>query len=423
MTTFWGLAGIMVIMALLFTLPWLLRSYRQLDTDLDTVNTEVTNAKLAELESDLGNGRLDETQYRAARQDLERELLTDLSGPSAGGAGVKVRSGRWVVLPLIVLIPGLAIGLYHYMGTQQIIPLLANGATDQDRQTTKAAKDAHSLEEMVERLAERMRQEPDNAEGWVMLARSYKVLKRFGDAAVAYEKAHQLVGDHADLLADYADALVMANDRKFTDQVGALLLKALEIDPGNAKALWLAGQWKNQQGEYADAVRYWQLAAEQLPADGEDALVLARQIHQAREHLAPGEVVDAPIPRQATAGMTAAAADKTITVSISIDPQLTAGAAPEDTVFIFARAVSGPRMPLAIVRKQVSDLPVTIILDDSTAMAPAMKLSNFDKVVVGARVSKSGMAMPQSGDLQGLVTPVVPGSGQAVELNIDSRVP
>ena len=100
-----------------------------------------------------------------------------------------------------------------------------------------------------------------------------------------------------------------------------------------------------------------------------------------------------------------------------------AGAEPADTVFIFARALSGPRMPLAIVRKQVSDLPLTVTLDDSTAMTPAMKLSNFDEVTVGARVSKSGTAMPQSGDLQGLVEPVVPGVGPAIELTIDSRVP
>ncbi len=119
----------------------------------------------------------------------------------------------------------------------------------------------------------------------------------------------------------------------------------------------------------------------------------------------------------------ASADDNAITVSISLDPQVAAGAAPGDTVFIFARAVSGPRMPLAIVRKQVSDLPVTVTLDDSMAMAPGMKLSNFDAVSVGARISKSGTAMPQRGDLQGQVTPVVPGSGKNIELSIDSRVP
>ncbi len=416
MIMFWGLAGIMVMVALLFTLPWVLRSNKeQLDSDLDTVNTEVIKAQLAELESDLGSGRLDKAQYLAAREDLERELLADLSADSADNAVAKVRGGRWAALLLILAIPALSIGLYYQVGTQQIIPLLANEAA-------APADDALSFDIMVGRLAERLRQEPDNAEGWVMLARSYTALDRFADAALAYDKAHKLIGDNADLLADYADALVMANDREFTDQAGALLLKALETEPDHVKALWLAGLWKIQQGENAEAIRYWQRVAVQLAPGSKDAEVIAQQISEARAQLAPGEVVEAPTPGELTTAATPAA-DRTITVSVTLDPQLAADAAPEDTVFIFARAVSGPRMPLAIVRKQVSDLPLTVTLDDSTAMAPAMKLSNFDEVAVGARVSKSGTAMPQSGDLQGMVSPVTPDAGQAVELNIDSRVP
>ena len=423
MTLFWALAGCMLFVALLFTLPGLLRAHRQPDTDLDTVNTEVIKAQLAELETDLGNGRLDEAQYLAAREDLERELLADLSDTSAGHGEVKVRGGRWAALLLIVLIPGLSIGLYQVIGTQQIIPLLANAGTAAVQQATTPAGGTLSLVEMVGRLAERLQQEPDNAEGWVMLGRSYTTLQRFDDAAVAYARAYRLVGDDADLLADYADTLVMANDSVFTDQAGDLLMKALAAEPGNIKALWLAGHWKNQQGDYAGAIRYWQRAAQQLPPDGVDAPVIAQQIRLAHERLAPGEVVEAPAARVEASVATTAAAGKSITVNITLDSQLAAAAAPGDTLFVFARAVSGPRMPLAIVRKQVSDLPLTVTLDDSTAMAPSMKLSNFDRVTVGARVSKSGMAMPQSGDLQGLVTPVVPGTAQAIELNIDSRVP
>ncbi|MGB5442420.1 MAG: c-type cytochrome biogenesis protein CcmI [Gammaproteobacteria bacterium] len=423
MTVFWVLAGCMLIVAFLFTLPGLLRTHSQPDTDLDTVNTAVIKAQLAELDSDLSNGRLDEAQYLAAREDLERELLADLSDTNAGQGEMKVRGGRWAALLLIVLIPGLTIGLYQIIGTQQIIPLLANAGTGVARQATTPAGGAPSLAELVGRLAERLQQEPDNAEGWIMLGRSYMTLQRFDDAAVAYARAHQLVGDDADLLADYADALAMADGRGFTDQAGDLLMKALAAEPGNVKVLWLAGHWKSQQGDYVEAIRYWQGAAAQLPPDGEDAPLIAEQIRLAHEQLAPGEVLEAAPSRQPTAGMTAAAAGKAITVSITLDPQIAAAASPGDTLFVFARAVSGPRMPLAIVRKQVSDLPLTITLDDSTAMAPSMKLSNFDSVTVGARISKSGTAMPQSGDLQGQVTPVVPGAEPAIMLNIDSRVP
>jgi cytochrome c-type biogenesis protein CcmH len=422
MSIFWGLAGIMLVVALLFTLPWILRPGRQLETDLDAVNTEVIKAQLAELEADLNSGRLDQAQYDSAREDLERELLADLSDSKAGaGASVKVRSGRWAALVLMLLIPGVTIGLYQVIGTQEIIPLLAKGAPQPA--PTPGPPGAHSLEDMVERLAERLIEDPENAEGWMMLGRSYTSLQRFVDAAAAYATAHRLVGDNPELLADYADALVMANGREFTDEAGGLLLRALEVEPDNVKALWLTGHWKNQQQEFAEAVRYWQRAAALLPAGGEDARVIAQQIREARGRLAPGEVVEEEPVQVAASAAPAAAADKAISVSVSLDPAVAAGAASRDTVFIFARAVSGPRMPLAIVRKQVSDLPVTVTLDDSTAMAPSMKLSNFDEVAVGARVSKSGTAMPQSGDLQGLVAPVTPGSGEAVELAIDSRIP
>ena len=418
MTVFWGLVGIMLCVAMLFTLPWILRSSKRSDTDQDALNTEVIRAQLAELDADLDSGRLDRAQYQAAREDLERELLTDLSAASADGAETKVRDGRWAVAVLIVLIPAISIGVYNLVGTRQIIPLLAQAETGKAGQVAGHAGDTLSIEEMVQRLADRLRQEPDNAEGWVMLARSYTVLKRYQDAAVAYARAHQLVGDNPELLADYADALVMADGGRFTDQAGGLLEKALATEPDNVKALWLIGHWKNQAGDYAEAVSYWQRAAALLPPGGSDAGVIAQQISQARAHLAPGEVVETPAPREEVA-----LAGKSITVSVTLDPQLAAAAAPEDTLFIFARAVSGPRMPLAIVRKQVRDLPVTVTLDDSMAMAPVMKLSNFDKVVVGARVSKSGTAMPQSGDLQGQVEPVVPGSGETLQLSIDSRVP
>ena len=423
MTLFWSLAAMMLAVALLFTLPVIMRSKYLAANEEDAINVELIRTQLDELKADLAAGRLDEAQYEAARADLERELLADLSGESAGNGAQKVRGGRWALLLLAILIPGMTLGLYQLIGTKQIIPLLAGGAPVPPRQAAAGPTEGHSLEEMVAKLAARLQEQPDNAEGWVMLARSYTSLRRFGDAAVAYERAHQLLGNNAALLADYADALVMANNMQFTDQAGGLLMQALEMEPANVKALWLAGLWKSQQGDNAAAVGYWERAAELLPPGGEDAVVIAGQIRQARAQLKPGEVAKAPPVPQDTAPADDSAAGKSVDVGVRLDPALADAAAPTDTVFIFARAVSGPRMPLAIVRKQVSDLPLIVTLDDTTAMAPAMKLSNFDQVAIGARVSKSGNAMPQSGDLQGLVAPVTPGAGLTVELTIDSRIP
>jgi cytochrome c-type biogenesis protein CcmH len=271
-----------------------------------------------------------------------------------------------------------------------------------------------------------MRSQPDDMKGWVMLARSYVVLKRYDAAVDAYRNILRLGGNSAELLADYADALAMAAGGRFTPETGELLTRALAAQPDNVKALWLAGHWKNQEGDYAAAVEYWQQAAALLPADGEDAAVINQQIARAREQLGLLPLAAAqPAAAAATtpAATSAPAAATAIQVSVSLDPQLAAQVKPDDTVFIFARAAQGPRMPLAIVRKQVRDLPLSVSLDDSLAMSPAMVLSKFTEVSVGARISSSGNAMPQSGDLQGSKSPVVVGKDTHIEITIDSRVP
>jgi cytochrome c-type biogenesis protein CcmH len=272
-----------------------------------------------------------------------------------------------------------------------------------------------------------MQQQPDDLKGWVMLARSYTILKRYGDAEVAYANVLRLGGgENADLLCDYADAMVMANSGRFTGQAGALLTRALELEPDNIKGLWLAGHWKNQSGDYAEAISYWQQAAVKLPPGSEDAAVIAGQISKVQAQLG----IDAPaVPAVAAAtapAMTAASGTTTgatLSVQVTLSPELAATASAEDTVFIFARATQGPRMPLAIVRKQVKDLPVTVTLDDSQAMMPAMKLSNFEQVDIGARISKSGNAMPESGDLQGIVSPVATQTDETIQITINSSVP
>jgi cytochrome c-type biogenesis protein CcmH len=427
MTVFWSLAAVMILIALLFILPALFRTGKPgiSGIDHDTLNVGVIRSQLAELETDLQTGRLSEDQYAAARRDLEQELLSDLAGSNGTGSSGKTRGGQWAAIILVVGIPLLAAGLYNKLGSQQIIPLLAQMQANPPPAAT-AEKGQMSVEEMVEKLAERMRSQPDDMKGWVMLARSYVVLKRYDAAVDAYRNILRLGGNSPELLADYADALAMAAGGNFTPETGELLTRALAAEPDNIKALWLAGHWKNQGGEYAAAIEYWQQAAALLPADGEDVAVINQQITRAREKLglpplaaAQPAVTPAAAPQETAAPAAATA----IQVSVSLDPQLAAQVEPDDTVFIFARAAQGPRMPLAIVRKQVRDLPVSVSLDDSLAMSPAMVLSKFTEVSVGARISRSGNAMPQSGDLQGSKSPVVVGKDSNVTITIDSRVP
>jgi cytochrome c-type biogenesis protein CcmH len=434
MSVFWGLATVMIIIALLFTVPWLLRagkSPKSTRPDPDTLNTEIIKTQLAELDTDLKMGRLDETQYAAARRDLERELLDDLSPTGPTTTTKPARSGQWAVVLLVVAIPLMALVLYQHLGSRQIIPLLeqSGAATATAGTPGQHAMGEQSLEQMVNTLAERMKDKPDDLRGWILLARSYETLNRYTDALGAYRNARRLAGDNPEVLADYADALVMANGGRFNDEAGELLQKAIEAQPDNVKALWLIGHWKNQQGAYSEALTYWQRAAALLPPGGEDSNIIAQQISQVQQRLgitptAPVMAAAAsPAGAPATADGGTPAAGHAITVKVVLDPALAAQAAPESTVFIFARAVQGPRMPLAIMRRQVKDLPVTVTLDDSLAMSPAMTLSKFDQVTIGARVSASGNAMPQSGDLEGSQSPVNVANPGTVAISIDRKVP
>jgi cytochrome c-type biogenesis protein CcmH len=377
----------MVMIALLFTLPALFRGPRggTAGIDRNTLNIEVIRSQLAELEADLQSGRLSRDQYAAARSDLEQELLSDLDGPAGTGAA-RTRGGQWAAIILIAGIPLLAVWLYTLLGSQQIIPLLAQMQATPPPAAPADSGGRPSVEEMVEKLAQRLRGQPDDMKGWVMLARSYVVLERYEEAVEAYRNILALGGDSPELFADYADALAMASGGSFSPEAGELLQRALAAQPDNVKALWLAGHWKNQGGDHAAALEYWEKAAALLPPDGDDAAVIARQIANVREQIglppqpaAPAQVAAASAgagPAAANAATApGASSGAALQVEVTLDPQLAETVAPDDTVFVFARAVQGPRMPLAIVRRQARELPLSVTLDDSQAMSPAMVLS------------------------------------------------
>ena len=252
-----------------------------------------------------------------------------------------------------------------------------------------------------------------------MLARSYTIMKRYPEAEAAYANVLRLSDEDANLLTDYADAMVMADGGVFDDESGALLSRALQLDPDNLKGLWLAGHWKNQTGAYTEALDYWQRAAAKLPPDSKDAAIITEQINQLQTQLG---IAATPAP-VVTATATDTNQGASLQVQVTLATEMAANAAADDTVFIYARAAQGPRMPLAIVRKQVKDLPVTVTLDDSMAMTPQMVLSKFDQVTVGARVSKSGGAMPASGDLQGTASPIDTRTSDTIQISIDSQIP
>jgi len=261
-----------------------------------------------------------------------------------------------------------------------------------------------------------------------MLGRSYLTLERYPEAAEAMRKANELQPDNPDLMVSYAQALALASGGDFTGQPAELVAKVLELQPDNPQGLFLAGVSSFQQGQLEQAVVHWRRVLTMQQPGSEDAKLLESYIGRATTLLAeqgkapPAEVAAPAGAAEPAAGEAASAAS--LTVQVSLAPELAEKVKPTDTVFVFAVAANGPRMPLAIQRLTVAELPTTVNLDDTMAMMPAMKLSNFPQVTVGARVSFSGQAIAQSGDLEGRVTPVtVADAADPIPVVISTPVP
>jgi cytochrome c-type biogenesis protein CcmH len=415
MTLFWILAALLIAGALLFVLPPLLRRGVKASATAEpnqALNIAVYRDQQRELDADRRASTLSDEQYERARIELERRLLDDVA-QAPTRATVKPAS-RVPAMVVGLAVPLLAVGLYFAVGNPRALAPVAVPAN--------AGKDVtpQQIEAMVAKLAERMKQNPDDPQGWAMLAKSYAVMGRFEDASAAYGKAIERVPDNPHLLADYADALAMARGQTLLGEPEALIQRALKADPNHLKSLALAGTVAFEKKDYAGSLKYWEKLATLVPPDSEIARGVQSSIAEARGLMGgtsgTAKAADKPADTPAAAN-TATGVSGTVTLA----PALTAKTAPGDTVFIFARAAEGPRVPLAILRKKVSDLPITFTLDDSMAMSPAARLSGTPQVVIGARISKSGDAMPKSGDFQGFTKPVN-NAAKNISIVIDTEV-
>lgn len=332
---------------------------------------------------------------------------------AAAAAEAPARPSTRLRLGLAGLVLAVGLAVYAWVGAPgawQVGP----GSTAPGSQPPHEMADAQ-FSAMADQLAERLRQQPDDAEGWAMLARSYTVLGRHDEALPAFRRLLALRPQDAQAHADLADALGAAQGRSLEGEPERLIERALQLEPDNVKALALAGTIALQRGEAATAQRHWERALAQVEPGSEIATRLQGAVDDARQRAAGGAPA-ATVADQA-GGSGGAAAAGAVRGRLTLAPALAAQARPEDTVYVFARAAQGSPMPLAILRKQVKDLPLDFTLDDDMAMSPATRLSKATQVVVVARVSRSGNAMPQPGDLQGQSAPVAPGaSGLQVQI-------
>jgi len=411
MMLFWILAAAMTLAGLAFVLVPLLRARAGAGPDAIAANLDVLRSQRRELEADVANGTLPTESRAEALAELVERAQDDLAARTAPATRPAKRP--WIIAIAIgVALPALAFGVYLAIGMPAATDARMFAAP------SRPATDAQVVA-LVENLARKVHERPDDAQGWTLLARSMAALGRFKESAEAYEHLATLVPPDAQLLADYADALGMAGGRSLAGKPTELVKKALEIDPRNHKALALAGTAALDAADFGAATGYFQRLAAELPADSEDAKQLQAILLETREKaLAAGQrVAKAPATPKP-----AAAATSGVSGAVSVAPSVAAKVSPSDTLFIFARSEGGPKVPLAVMRASARELPMRFALDDSMAMAPSFTLSTAQAVRVEARISRSGNALPQTGDLVGASGVVKPGA-RDIAIVIDKVVP
>ncbi len=397
-----GLATVLVLVAVAWVIVPLLRRGRDAPLDTAGSNLDILRDQLAELDGDLAAGTITAMQHDEGRREIERRVLDEV-GPEQNRTLARV-GGRWAAAGLGIGISIAAAGLYLQLGNPE--GLVASRPAPQGSGITP-----DRLNELISKLAAKLEQQPDEA-GFVMLARSYYSLRRYAEAARAFGRAGALVTQDPNLLSDYADALAVAQEGKLSGKPLELLQRAIALEPTHPKALALAGTEAFERKDYRSAIGFW----ERIRVDSPFGEMIAANIAEARE------LGGIKLSDKGGKGVAPAPVTGRITGTVKLAPALAGRADREDTMYIFARAAEGPRMPLAIVKRQVKDLPYSFNLDDSQAMAPTMKLSGASAVIVGARISRSGDATPKSGDLQGFSGTVKVGATN-VAIVIDSLVP
>lgn len=415
MTIFLLVAVLLVLASLLFIIPPLLGKTHGTGVQRQALNVSIYKDQFIELERDLQNDVLNEEQYQLGRQELERRLLVDVEEQEQGAAVSPLApAARRTALAIAVILPLAALGLYAKLGNLE-------GLSPESYQPPELSQTEMSdqINAMIEQLAARLQDTPSDGEGWKMLGRSYLVQERFADARDAFEKAAALLADDAQLLADLADTIAMTSGQSLEGRPLQLINQALAIDPTHQKSLWLAGTAAYERQDYRQALNYWQRLAALMPPGSEGAQAMARNIAEIQGLLGEPAAMAPPQPAQANESISAGKVSGVVRLAAALSSRITA----DQTVFIFAQATSGPRMPLAVQQIKASELPFMFALDDSMAMMPEMSLSRVAEVVITARITASGNASPQSGDLQGRSVAVSSDNSMDVDVLISEIIP
>lgn len=418
---FWIISAILVLIALAFVLPTLLRKRNNYSDASREQNIHIANEQLEDLETRFERGEIESEDYQATRDELEQSLFDDINDSPQFANDGAAKSSPLSAVFIALLIPAITIPVYLEVGnlpfTEMVDSKLAAKIAN-DASVPRKADGTPDIDTMIAGLQKKMEADPENLKGWYMLGRSYMVMDRYTDALKAFERALKLKPDSVDIMLSVANSLSMSKQGDLLGRPAELVSKALAKEPNNMTALWLSGMAARQDGKFLEAIKHWQNV---LPlAKPEQVADVKSLINEARNRLTPEQkqtlkTATAEVQKREALGNASG-----ISVTISLSEKFKSQVNPTDLVFIYAKAMSGPPMPLAAVKKQVKDLPIKVTLNDAMAMMPSLKLSSFSEVIVGARVSKSGRPISQNGDLFSEKSSVK--AGDAINIEIDAVV-
>ena len=414
-----------MVMCVAGVLMWVLLRQRPVVTNASQAkaNAKVYRDQIADLDREHESGHISDSEWQQSRDELSLRLLEDTSAQDDPVAKQE-KPALWTAVLVAVALPLAAMGMYMWVGEPDALNPMAVQSSEKG--------DPAQLLQMAESLAQKLNDKPDNLQGWVMLGRTYRTLEKFDASVQAYDRALKLSADD-DLKLERVEVLAMKSQGNFEGEPWNVIRDILQRDPQNYGALLMAGSASYSHEKYADALKYWQQARKPLAADNPDVPGLDEAIASVQQKLGmPAQVAKGPSAQinatqpagSAPSANTSGAASSGLTVSgqVTIAEALKGKVKPSDVVFIYATPANGERMPLAIFKTTVAQLPLAFTLDDSTAMTPERKLSGAGEVLVKVRVSKSGNAMPQSGDLAGTLGPVKVGA-KGLKLEIKDQIP
>jgi len=407
---FWFYAALLIIAAVAWLFIRLNRKDQTLIHSASTSNLVIYRERLNEIKRDLNTGTLSQAEFTEAKEELAASLLNDLNAQQSTTHNSSKAKLIWLLGGSLIIMPLIAFPLHYFLQAQLYFQEIPPGSS-LELQKYFMESDQNGLSLILARATR-------DSRFWENSAQVYLQSQRPDAAVQAYQRAISLSGDTTTSLLGQAHAAAMLQRGSLEGEPAVLIQRAQAADPNNPQVQIWSGLLSLQRGEYDRAINYWERVMQTMPTDAPQRADIVAMIEQAKLQKSGKSAATTETPSPATT----ATQNTQLRVHVELSKALAAQTQPGDTVFILARAVSGPRMPLAIIQKQVKELPVTITLDDSTAMSPELRLSAFKEVKIVARVSRSGQAMPQPGDLYGEIGPISTKLGTTAKIEINQQV-